>query len=365
MENPVENKSLLARRASLVALVSVVIALLWQFVDANLSLFLYDLLTLRSSTRERFRSMAGKTVWVTGASSGIGAEIVCLLVEAEAKQVIMSSRRQDKLEDVSKECLGRVTSPAKTTLSIVPFDATASPKTMEDTVAKALAVVGGETDEPGHIDLLILNAGVYQLRTALETTIEEFQHIMRVNFETPVALAKTLIWKDQWKERGSGHLLVMSSLMGRGGNALSSSYSASKHALRGYFHSLSTEEYSWLRVDVALPGAVDTNLWKGLPYSSDFTAEAITLAKMSVKRCARLILTSAVGPHWLMYETWITKQPGLLWVYMSAYAPTTFHPLIHFFGELRKKAWQKDGRDLLTVAEFVEEIFKRLFRTEK
>lgn len=74
------------RRIILVVIASVVLSLAWNFVDANPTLLVYDaLLSVTSSTKQRLHKFKGKTVWVTGASSGIGAELVCLLVEAEAK----------------------------------------------------------------------------------------------------------------------------------------------------------------------------------------------------------------------------------------------------------------------------------------
>lgn len=63
----------------------VLIAVLWRVLDANPSLFVYDLL-LHSSTSRRYSCLKNKTVWVTGASSGIGAELVCELINAQAAQ---------------------------------------------------------------------------------------------------------------------------------------------------------------------------------------------------------------------------------------------------------------------------------------
>jgi short-subunit dehydrogenase len=204
-----------------------------------------------------------------------------------------------------------------------------------------------------HVDVLILNAGVYQLAPALQTTMETTQHLMRVNFEAPVALATSLIHQDDWKSRGSGHIVAVTSLVARGPQSLTSSYAASKAALRNYLFTLSTEEASWLRVDVALPGATDTELWNSLDDSTDADGSLVERApnsvKMSPQRVARLILTGAAGPSILFYEMFITKPIGLVWIYISLYTPTLFHVLSHFIGYIRVQLWEKTGTDTLDV----------------
>lgn len=70
----------------LVIAAPVLLTLVWLFVDANPTLFFFDLgLSLVKSNNSRFASLKGKTIWVTGASSGIGAELVCRLVAAEVE----------------------------------------------------------------------------------------------------------------------------------------------------------------------------------------------------------------------------------------------------------------------------------------
>ena len=284
----------------------------------------------------------------------------------------MSSRNPNQTAILASCNLNEeATREAKTTLSVLPFDALDFDA--NTVVQKALASAPTRS-----IDVLILNAGIYQVRPALITSLEETRRIMQVNFQAPVALATALIKHDSWKKRGWGHLVVVSSLMGRGSNSLSSSYAASKHALRGYFHSLSAEESQWLRVDVAMPGATDTNLWKtnflhpsaratsgggGNPANSDSVVQqqvpsSPAAGKMAADRCARLILAGASGPHWLFYETWISKQPGLLWVYHSAYTPFLFHWLVHYFGKLRVDKWSEDGTDIVDLRSLLSQVFK-------
>jgi len=72
----------MSRLYALIVILPVVIALLWRVLDANPSLFVYD----HAIGSHRYVSLKNKTIWVTGASSGIGAELVCELVRAQASQ---------------------------------------------------------------------------------------------------------------------------------------------------------------------------------------------------------------------------------------------------------------------------------------
>ena len=167
--------------------------------------------------------------------------------------VILSARRTDKLQQVANKCRQE---SSHTKLSILNYDA-AQLDTVNKTVESALST-------SPDIDILILNAGVYQLKPALETSLEETQYLFKVNVEAPIALATTLIHENKWKQRSSGQIVVVTSLVARGAQSLTSSYAASKAALKNYFTTLSTEEGGWLRVDVTLPGATDTELWNSV-----------------------------------------------------------------------------------------------------
>lgn len=250
----------------------------------------------------------------------------------------------EKLQEVASRC--GESSSTGTKLSILPYDA-AQLDLVNETVKSALALADN------HIDVLILNAGVYQLQPALQTSFTTTQYLMRINFEAPVALTTSLIHQNDWPSRGSdgGHVVAVTSLVARGPQSLTSSYAASKAALRNYMFTLSTEESSWLRVDVALPGATNTELWNSLDNnkSSTVVPPADDAVKMSSQRVAQLILTGAAGPSLLFYEMWVTKPVGLVWIYLSVYTPTLFHLLIHVIGYIRVQVWNQTGSDTLDV----------------
>ena len=382
-----ENDIIMQRLTLSILLLSIAAPFLWS-LDANPWLLIYDTYlsktsssTIQSSSndgtiinRRLFPprsniSIEGKTIWITGASSGIGAETALQLAYAGVGHLILSGRRRDKLDSVAESCRNasarrlhaykvatgeRISQSLK--VSVVPFDMSAGSDILDSAVSQALEVASS-------IDVLILNAGQYHINPALETNLDEaLPHLMQVNFASPVQLCQKLIQTNQWKERHYGHVVVISSLMGRGMSPLNALYSASKHALRGYFYGLAAEEQSWLRVDIVLPGATDTDLWRGSSMKGiDGTKEggdtsntdqkplhADDRSKMPVHRCAQLIISSMIGPRFLFFESWITRNPGLLWVYLASYEPTTFHYVVaYIIAPLRMGMWRKYGEDAL------------------
>jgi len=331
------------RRAILIVFLSIIVHFIWFL--ANPLLYFYDIYINSKHGSSSLPQLENKTIWITGASSGIGAELAIQLSYTGVSHLILSGRNINRLESVAKSCRhdGRE-------VSIVPFDMAAEPTILDEAVQTAL-----ELSSSSGIDILVLNAGQYQLSPALETKIDEvIPQLMQTNFIGPASLSQKLIQNDKWKERGYGHIVTVSSLMGRGASPLNSVYSSTKHALRSYFASLAAEERSWLRVDIVLPGATATNLWKssstsGITSSNNSPNQphADDRSKMSVRRCAQLIISSMIGSNFLFYETWISRQPGLLWVYLASHAPSTFQLATNVIAPLRIDMWRRNGEDAL------------------
>jgi dehydrogenase/reductase SDR family protein 7B len=110
------------------------------------------------------------------------------------------------------------------------------------------------------IDCLIGNAGVSSRGTALNTSEDVLRNLMNVNFFGPVALTKAIA-KDMCERKTGGSIAVVSSVQGKLGLPLRSSYTSSKHALQGYFDSLRGElSVHGVDVSVISPGYISTNL---------------------------------------------------------------------------------------------------------
>lgn len=189
-------------------------------------------------------SFAGRVIWVTGASSGIG-EALALALARRGGRLILSARRREELERVRAACHDGGAH------QILPLDLAAA-----DTLAGAAREALGCH---GHLDIVIHNAGVSQRSLARETAVAVDRAILETNFFGTVALTKAVL--PAMIERGEGHFVVITSLVGKVGTPLRSGYAASKHALHGFFDSLRAEEWRHgIRVTLACPGFVRTNV---------------------------------------------------------------------------------------------------------
>lgn len=188
--------------------------------------------------------LTGKIVWVTGASSGIGEQMV-LQAAAEGARVILSARNEASLLKIKE----RLTTPEKHLC--LPLDLEFSVNFPE--LAKHVV------DHFGRIDILINNGGLSQRSTAAETSLDIDRRIMEINYFGNIALTKAVL--PYMQAQKSGHIVVISSISGKFGFFLRSAYSASKHALFGFYESLLLEEaHNNIHVTLVCPGKINTNI---------------------------------------------------------------------------------------------------------
>jgi dehydrogenase/reductase SDR family protein 7B len=221
--------------------------------------------------------MNNKVIWITGASSGIGEALVYAYSKAGAK-LIISSRNRDELYRVKGACKNPVG------IHVLPLDLenTAS---LQDKAEEAIRIFG-------HIDILINSGGMSQRSLAMETGLETEQKLMNINFWGTVVLSKAVIAK--MITSGGGNIVCVSSLVGKFGTRLRSAYSASKHALHGYFDSLRSEVYDKkISITLVCPGFIKTNVsinaltGDGSPQG---TMDSAQDNGMPASECARLII---------------------------------------------------------------------------
>ena len=189
-------------------------------------------------------SFEGKVVWITGASSGIG-EALAYTLAVRGARLILSARRAEQLKGVQAACAY----PDRHL--VLPLDL-ADTASLEAAARQALDAVGS-------IDVLINNGGVSQRALAVDTQLAIDRRIMDINSFGAVALTKAVL--PSMLTRRAGHLVVISSVVGKFGSPLRSAYSASKHALHGFFDALRAEVHAAdVRVTLVCPGFVRTNV---------------------------------------------------------------------------------------------------------
>ena len=186
-----------------------------------------------------------KTIWITGASSGIGEALAYKFSEAGAR-LILSARRGSELERVKKNCKN-----AENNIYILPLDLEKT-ETMNEAVKEALSF-------SERIDYLINNGGISQRSLVYETSLEVDRKIMEINYFGTIALTKAIL--PVMMQQKSGHIAVTSSIVGKFGFPLRSAYSASKHALHGFFETLRAELVDYnIHVSMIIPGRILTNI---------------------------------------------------------------------------------------------------------
>lgn len=188
--------------------------------------------------------MKNKIVWITGASSGIGEALSYQMNQAGAK-LIISSRNSEALYLVKSRCLNNPLN-----VHVLPLDLE-NTDMLKEKAESALKIFG-------RIDIIIHSGGVSQRSLALDTPIEVARKIMNINFWGTVALTQTIL--PSMISMQSGKIVVISSLVGKFGTKFRSTYSASKHALHGYFDSLRNEIDSNIQISIICPGFIKTNV---------------------------------------------------------------------------------------------------------
>lgn len=187
-----------------------------------------------------------ESIWITGASSGIGAACARLYAGRGARLVLTSSS-EERLEAVAAECRAA----GAESVTVLPFDFNDT-SDIDMLAEKAWECAGG-------IDVVMLNAGISQRTNVEDTSMEMVRKIMEINYFAPVAIAKALLPK--MKDRGKGRFAVTTSIAGRFGFPLRCGYSSSKFALYGFFETLQAEYHdAGIGVTIICPGRVNTNI---------------------------------------------------------------------------------------------------------
>lgn len=185
-----------------------------------------------------------KTIWITGASSGIGKAIAMELSKQKCN-LILSSRHIEKLNKVKNQCFETAE------IKIVKLDLE-DYKSAPNVVEEAIACFG-------QIHLLINNAGISQRSLIAETSIEVDKKLMDINYIGTLALTKALL--PYFVQQQSGHFVTVTSLMGKFGSPFRSGYCGAKHALHGFFDVLRMEhEKDGIKVTMICPGFVNTDV---------------------------------------------------------------------------------------------------------
>lgn len=218
-------------------------------------------------TREANKQLIHKTIWITGASSGIGKSLAIQLSRIRNLQLIISARNIDELNNIAKQCQqSNNIKPIVLQLDMNEL-AISQSKTQEmvDNIVNQLR------SENRVIDGIIHCAGVSIRGTVVNTSLDIDHNIMNTNYFGTIALTKSILKHMIQTDKTDKYISIISSVQGLIGNGNRSSYASSKFALHGYFESLRYElynKYNNIHISVICPGYVNTNLSKNA-YTAD------------------------------------------------------------------------------------------------
>jgi len=253
-----------------------------------------------------------KVVWITGASSGIGKALALELSQRGAL-LIISARKENALNEVKAACQ----SPEK--VKVLPLDL-GQYDNFNQTAKEAIAW-------SGRIDILVNNGGISQRAFANDTSIDVDKRIMDINYTGTVALTKAVL--PHFIEKKQGHVVVTTSIVGKIGTPLRSTYAASKHALHGFFDSLRAEVYKD-NIDVTLicPGYVTTNVSMNA-LTGDGTAQQTmdkaTANGIKPQRFAKLMAKAIAKKK---QEAYIAGAKEKLGVYVKRWIPKVYSVMV-------------------------------------
>lgn len=192
----------------------------------------------------------GQVAIVTGASSGIGEATAKSLASREAS-VVLAARREDELNELAAQI-----EDENGDALVVPTDIT-DDEDIDNLVEAA-------TDEYGRIDILVNNAGYMPLTHIADADRETLHNTIDVNLDGLITLTHAVV--PEMLDQGNGHIVNLSSVVGRFAMENSSHYMAAKAGVAGFGEALRLDiAAEGIRVSTIEPGAVDTELTEDIP----------------------------------------------------------------------------------------------------
>ena len=260
--------------------------------------------------------LQGQVAAITGASAGIGLAIARALAR-EGAAVVLGARRADRL-DAAVEDIRQSGGRAER----VTMDVTREPD-VQRLVAHAITTFG-------HLDVMVCNAGFGYYGTVEDTPPEVMARMMDVNFMGTFLGARAAL--PVFRARARGHLVIISSIVGRRGIAQMSGYSATKAAQAGFAESLRTEfAGSGIRISIVYPVSTETEFRDAM--ARDYGHEVAGLGpKQSADHVAEAVVACVKRPRPDVYP----HRSSRLLVLMNAVAPGLADRFVQRFGRKRQ-----------------------------
>ena len=183
--------------------------------------------------------MNNKTIWITGASSGIGKALAIKFAQ-EGWKVAISARRENLLKEISK---------SQNNIDYFPLDVT--------DIEKCKTVFNDVKKKLGDVKISVFCTGIHDPKSEKKLNLEKVRKIMEVNFFGAVNSINAVY--DYYKEKKSGQISIVSSVAGYRGLPAAGAYCASKSALSSFAESLYFDfKRDNVRISLVSPGFIKT-----------------------------------------------------------------------------------------------------------
>ncbi len=249
---------------------------------------------------------AGRSIVVTGASSGIG-KALCLALAPQKPKLVLAARDAARLTEVAAQCRALGAEAL-----VVPTDVSSTDESRR-MIERTVAAFGG-------LDVLVNNAGIGTLARFDETTdLSVYERLMKVNY---LGSVYPTYYALPHLKKSRGQIVVMASLAGLNGVPTRTAYAASKHAVFGFFDSLRIElDGTGVSVTLVAPYFVLSEIHRraagpdGTPLGrSPMQEDKI----MTAETCAALTLAGMERRQRLVVTNW---RGGMLSRLLKVFAP--------------------------------------------
>lgn len=216
-----------------------------------------------------------KWVLITGASSGLGRELAKILAVEEKSNLIITSRRVDKLKELKNE----IEEKTDVKVEVLGFDLNDY-----DDVEKFFENLIKDYD----IYAIFNNAGMTIYEKSKFSSINEYNKMININYKTPMKLS--LLFIDYFIKKGEGIILNVTSLGGLMTIPYQNVYSSTKHALQSFTNGLYIEYKNHKNILISLcsPGGIDTEMYVKSGLINKFGKK--NPFNMSAEKVARIII---------------------------------------------------------------------------
>ncbi len=212
---------------------------------------------------------AGKTAIITGASRGVGRATALRLAEAGADVVVNYLSREDAANEVVLECKSKGVEAIAVQGDVSQW-------------ADAHNLANKTIEKFGKIDLLVLNAGIWEGSPIEEMSEETWNRVLNTNLKAAWAMSKACV--PSMKKQESGAIVLVSSTAGQRGEANFSNYAASKGGQISFTKALASELCPKIRVNCVAPGWIETAMVR--PVFEDENYKASVLKTIPLNRMA-------------------------------------------------------------------------------